>query len=273
MSNHLPGVFIVSDSIGETAEMVVRAAASQFNSGKMEIRRIPNITDKETLAEIVNQAVKNKFLIAYTLVVEELAQFLVTECTRVGVVCVDILGPLVSAFRSVSHIEPKREPGLLRKVDEMYYRRVEAVEFAVRYDDGKDPRGINLADIVLVGVSRTSKTPLSMYLAHKQIKVANVPLVPEVSVPEELFSVKKGKVIGLVIKPEQLNHIRMERLKTLGLQGQASYAHPERIIQELEFSDKVMKKLGCPVIDVTNRAVEETASRILEIYYRRLSNV
>lgn len=273
MSNHLPGVFIVSDSIGETAEMVVRAAASQFNSGKMEIRRITNIADPDTLVEIVHQAVQNKFIIAYTLVVEDLARFLKEEAAKMGVVCVDILGPLMAAFRSASDIEPRREPGLLRKVDEMYYRRVEAVEFAVRYDDGKDPRGITLADIVLVGVSRTSKTPLSMYLAHKQIKVANVPIVPEVSVPEELFAAQRGKVIGLTIKPEQLNHIRTERLKTLGLQGQASYAHPERIVQELEFSDRIMKKLGCPVINVTNRAVEETASRILEIYYRRLSSV
>jgi regulator of PEP synthase PpsR (kinase-PPPase family) len=162
---------------------------------------------------------------------------------------------------------------LLRKVDEMYYRRVEAVEFAVRYDDGKDPRGITQADIVLVGVSRTSKTPLSMYLAHKRVKVANVPLVPEVAPPEELYKVERGKVIGLVIKPELLNNIRTERLKTLGLSGQASYANFERILEELEFADKIMKKLGCPVIDVTNRAVEETASKILEIYYRRLSNV
>lgn len=271
--NHLPGVFIISDSIGETAEMVVRAAASQFNSGKMEIRRVPNITDTDTLAEIVRQASSNKYLIAYTLVVNELADFLQAEASQLGVTCVDILGPLMSAFKKTSGIEPKREPGLLRKVDEMYYRRIEAVEFAVRYDDGKDPRGINLADIVLVGVSRTSKTPLSMYLAHKRIKVANVPLVPEVAVPEELFHVEKGKVIGLTIKPQLLNHIRAERLKTLGLQGQASYANPERILEELEVSEQVMRKLGCPVIDVTNRAVEETASKILEIYYRRLSNV
>lgn len=273
MSNHLPGVFIVSDSIGETAEMVVRAAASQFNSGDMEIRRVPNISDDDTLHEIVHQAVQNKFIIAYTLVVKELADFLETEAASAGVICVDILGPLLAAFKNASDIEPKREPGLLRKVDEMYYRRVEAVEFAVRYDDGKDPRGIRLADIVLVGVSRTSKTPLSMYLAHKRIKVANVPLVPEVPPPEELFSVERGKIIGLIIRPQQLNQIRTERLKTLGLKAQASYAHPQRILEELEYSSQIMRKLGCPIIDVTNRAVEETASKILEIYYRRLSNV
>jgi len=273
LTNHLPGVFIVSDSIGETAEMVVRAAASQFNSGSMEIRQIPNISDKGTLQEIVQQALENKFLIAYTLVLDELGEFLRQEADRAGVVCVDVLGPIISAFEEASHMAPKREPGLLRKVDEMYYRRVEAVEFAVRYDDGKDPRGITQADIVLVGVSRTSKTPLSMYLAHKRIKVANVPLVPEVSPPEELFKVERGKVIGLVIRPELLNNIRVERLKTLGLTGQASYANFERILEELEYADKLMKKLGCPIIDVTNRAVEETASKVLEIYYRRLSNV
>ena len=135
MSQHLPGVYIVSDSIGETAEMVVRAAASQFNSGNMEIRRIPNISDTDTLEEIVNHAADNGFMIAYTLVVDELGVYLQNEAEKAGVVCVDILGPLINAFKQVSHIEPK-EAGLLRKVDEMYYR-VEAVEFAVRYDDGK----------------------------------------------------------------------------------------------------------------------------------------
>lgn len=273
MSDHLPGVFIVSDSIGETAEMVVRAAASQFNSGTMEIRQIPNISDKGTLAEVVHQAAENHFMIAYTLVLNELAEFLRQEAHRSGVVCVDVLGPIISAFEEASQLAPKREPGLLRRVDEMYYRRVEAVEFAVRYDDGKDPKGITLADIVLVGVSRTSKTPLSMYLAHKRVKVANVPLVPEVTPPDELFRLERGKVIGLVIKPDLLNSIRIERLKTLGLTGQASYANYERILEELDYADRIMKKLGCPVIDVTNRAVEETASKILEIYYRRLSNV
>ncbi|QGT99974.1 Phosphoenolpyruvate synthase regulatory protein [Candidatus Syntrophocurvum alkaliphilum] len=273
MANSLPGIYIVSDSIGETAEMVVRAAATQFNSGKMEVRRVPNISDTDTLQEVVHQAAENNCLIAYTLVIDNLAEFLKAEAKIHGVICIDVLGPMVDAIKSISSLEPKREPGLLRKVDEMYYRRVEAVEFAVRYDDGKDPRGIDLADIVLVGISRTSKTPLSMYLAHKRIKVANVPLVPEVTPPSELFKAVKGKVIGLTIKPEQLNYIRTERLKTLGLKAHANYADPLRIEEEIEYSNQIMRKLGCPVIDVTNKAVEETSSKILEIYYRRLSNV
>lgn len=125
------------------------------------------------------------------------------------------------------------------------------------------------AEIVLIGVSRTSKTPVCMYLAHKGVKAANVPLVPEVKLPEELFALPPGRVVGLTINPNFLNEIRLERLKTLGLTANAEYASLSRILCELEYAEGVMKKLGCPVIDVTNRAVEETASKVLEIYYRR----
>ena len=141
---------------------------------------------------------------------------------------------------------------------------MEAVEFAVKYDDGKDTRGIKKADIVLVGVSRTSKTPLSMYLAHKHFKVANVPLVPEVPVPEELFAKDVKRVFGLIANPFKLNEIRQERLKSLGLNNNANYASIERINLELEYSKKIMEKLNCTVIDVSNKAVEETAGIIID---------
>ena len=157
----------------------------------------------------------------------------------------------------------------MRRLDSQYFRRVEAIEFAVKYDDGKDPRGLKLAELVLVGVSRTSKTPLSMYLANKQIKVANVPLVPEVLPPDELFEIGRDKVVGLTIAPDQLFAIRKERLLALGLRHQSSYASLERILKELEFSEGIMKSLGCPVFDVTNKAVEETAGRLLELIRRR----
>ena len=147
----------------------------------------------------------------------------------------------------------------------MYKRQVEAVEFAVKYDDGKDTRGIKKADIVLVGVSRTSKTPLSMYLAHKNFKVANVPLVPEVPAPAELFEKDTKRVFGLIANSQKLNEIRQERLKALGLSNNANYASISRIEEELEYSKKIMEKLQCKVIDVSNKAVEETAGIILEI--------
>ncbi|MCR4399613.1 MAG: kinase/pyrophosphorylase [Syntrophomonadaceae bacterium] len=273
MGGHSQVVYIVSDSIGETAELVVRAAASQFNSGKIEMRRVPNVTDTETLEEVIRHAAQSGAAIAYTLVVEGMAEFLRQHAEEAGVPTVDVLGPVIDMLARASGIQPRREPGLLRKVDELYFRRVEAIEFAVRYDDGKDPRGITLADIVLIGVSRTSKTPLSMYLAHKRLKVANIPLVPEVTPPEELFAVEKGRVIGLTVHPDLLSAVRRERLKTLGLMSDANYASPERVAYEISFANNFMKRLGCPVIDVSNRAVEETASKILEIYYRRLNHV
>ena len=152
-------------------------------------------------------------------------------------------------------------------------KRVEAIEFAVRYDDGKDTRGILKSDIVLLGISRTSKTPLSMYLANKNIKVANVPLVPEIPIPKEVFEINPKKIIGLTNSPEKLNQIRQERLKSLGLSSDANYAKFDRILQELDYSEKIMKQVGCPVINVSNKAIEETAGIILDIIKENNLNI
>jgi regulator of PEP synthase PpsR (kinase-PPPase family) len=149
-------------------------------------------------------------------------------------------------------------------LDADYFRKVDAVEFAVRYDDAKDPSGVLKADIILIGVSRTSKTPLSMYLAHQKYKVANIPLVPELKPPKELFNVPAERIVGLTIGVPYLNTIRKERLKALGLPNSASYAAEDRILKELEYAEAIMKQLGCVVIDVSHRAVEETASLIME---------
>jgi regulator of PEP synthase PpsR (kinase-PPPase family) len=266
--SNTPIIYVISDSIGETAELVARAAASQFNSGKVEIRRVPYVNDRDHLAEIVEEAADCGAIIGYTLVLPEMKQAMEELALARNLVAVDILGPMLEALGKVSGAVPKLTPGLVHQLDEHYYRRVEAVEFAVKYDDGKDPRGLTHADIILIGVSRTSKTPLSMYLAHKKLKVANVPLVPEVAPPDELFQVPPDRIIGLAIRPGLLNEIRQERLKTLGLTSDANYASLERIEAELEYAEKIMRRLGCPVVDVTNKAVEETASKILQIYYK-----
>lgn len=193
---------------------------------------------------------------------------MIREARKLGIPTVDLLTPMMDAVASLVHNSPKLEPGLVRRTDDEYFHKVEAIEFAVKYDDGKDPRGIGRADLVVVGISRTSKTPLCMYLAHMRLKAANVPLVPEVSPPEELQNIPSHRLIGLTIKPQQLYEIRRERLHSLGLASNADYASMERILKELEYAEGFMKKIGCSVIDVTNRAVEETASRVLEIYYR-----
>ena len=175
------------------------------------------------------------------------------------------MSPILDKISNKINKNPKREPGAIRKLDESYFKRVEAIEFAVKYDDGKDPRGILKSDIVLVGISRTSKTPLSMYLANKNIKVANIPLVPEIPLPKELNNINPNKIIGLTNSPEKLNKIRQERLKALGLSKNANYANIERILQEPDYSDNIMKKLGCPVINVSNKAIEETAGIIMDL--------
>lgn len=258
-------IYILSDSVGETGEQVARAAMGQFNVKNYETRKFPYITEKEQVMEILEEAQNEKCVIVYTIVIDELRSFLEARTEELGIRSVDLMSPMVEAIKELVGLEPKKEAGIIRKLDEDYFKKIEAVEFAVKYDDGKDNRGVKKADIVLVGISRTSKTPLSMYLAHKNLKVANVPLVPEVPVPDELFEVDIKKVIGLTANPIKLNEIRQERLKALGLNNKANYASMDRILKEIEYSENLMKRLGCPVIDVSNKAVEETAGIILEI--------
>lgn len=262
-------VYIISDSLGETAEFVARAAVSQFKCGTTEFRRIPYVTHEDHLLEIIEEVSRfPNTIIAYTLVVDSLKYLLQQEAEKRNIATVDVLGPMMETITNVTGYQPHGQPGLVHRMDDDYFRKIEAIEFAVKYDDGKDPRGIMYADIVLVGVSRTSKTPLCMYLAHKRLKATNIPLVPEVSPPEELFKLPYGKVIGLKIKPDMLNEIRAERLKTMGLMSSADYASIGRILDELDYAEDLMKKIGCPVIDVSNKAIEETASKILKIMYR-----
>lgn len=263
MKNSLT-VYVLSDSIGETGELLARAALSQFNSGKYHVRRFPFITEEEQIIEVFNEARKEPSVIIFTIVIERLKKFIEDLGREYNIPTVDLMTPALDAMSSVLQFQPKRESGLIRKLDENYFRKVEAVEFAVKYDDGKDPRGIMKSNIVLVGISRTSKTPLSMYLAHKNYKVANVPLVPEVPPPKELFQKDSRRVIGLVANPIKLNEIRQERLKSLGLDNNANYANIDRINMELEYSKEIMKKIGCLVIDVSHKAIEETAGIIID---------
>lgn len=264
MSNQ-PTVFVLSDSVGETAELVVKAGLSQFNNGEYKIQRIPYVEDKETIDEFLQVTKEKNGMIGFTLVDPVLRKYLNEQAKKLQVEAIDIMGPAMDAMERVFQKKPRLEAGLVHKLDEDYFKKIEAIEFAVKYDDGRDTRGIARADIILIGVSRTSKTPLSQYLAHKRIKVANVPIVPEVDPPEELFEVDPSKCIGLKITADKLNGIRKERLKALGLGDQATYANMERIHQELEYFNSIVERIGCPVIDVSNKAVEETANLIMRM--------
>lgn len=269
---HVPVIYVVSDSVGETAESVVRAAASQFDGGNLILRRVAYLQDKSTIDRTIEAARLEGGIVAFTLILPELKSYLIDRAKTAGVRHVDIMGPIMGVLEEAIGEAPRLKAGLVHQLDEDYFRRVDAIEFAVKYDDGRDARGLLQADVILVGVSRTSKTPLSMFLAHKAIRVANVPLVPESKPPKQLYldTVAK-KVIGLTIRPEKLNLIRQERLRALGLKEEASYASSERIREELRFADDVMQSVLCPVLDVSDRAVEETAGMILSIYAQRQS--
>ncbi len=244
---------------------MVRAAASQFNSGRVEIRRVPFVREREHLTEVLEEANETRGIIVYTLVLPDVKEHLEKEAAKLGIPTVDIMGPILKTMGKVFPEPPHLKPGLVYKLDEEYYRKVEAIEFAVRYDDGKDSRGILWADVVIIGVSRTSKTPLCMYLAHRGIKAANVPLVPEVKPPEELFQIPPWRIVGLTINSAQLAKIRQERLKNLGLKGRADYVNPGRIQTELKYAEEIMKQLKCPIVQISSKAVEETAGEIMQI--------
>jgi [pyruvate, water dikinase]-phosphate phosphotransferase / [pyruvate, water dikinase] kinase len=256
-------IFALSDSIGETSEQVSKAVLNQFSEIEYEIDIWSYIQSKEQINEAVFSAKKENAVIVFTLVIVELRDYLLKKAAIEHVTAVDLITPLLTPMIEHIGFKPKREPGLLYKFDENYFKRMDAIDFAVKYDDGKDTRGVLKADIVLIGISRTSKTPLSMYLANKSIKMANIPLVPEVEPPEELFSINPERIVALYADPDYLNKIRKERLKVLGLNDNSSYADSKRIIKELEYADIYIKKIGCRKIDITNKAIEEIANMII----------
>ncbi len=258
-------IYTISDSIGETAGRIARATANQFADREYVIVNNPFITDVALVEHIIEDAANFSSIVIFTTVIEAVRQAIMEHCQKRGIKYIDVMRPSLEVFERHLGEKPINEPGITHRLDENYFRRIDAIEFAVRYDDGKDLRGLKKADLVIIGISRTSKTPLSMYLANNNLKVANVPIVPDVPLPQELYKVDRNKIIGLVCSPEKLNGIRRERLRSMGLNTDANYASMERIIEELEYADGIMKKLGCPVIDVSNKAIEETASMIVEI--------
>lgn len=263
-------IFVVSDSTGETADLVCKAALSQFHGLNYEIERFPHIVKEEHVDEVLDTAVKEGApLIVYTFASSKLREYMRKRSNEKGLLSVDILGPIISALERTSGRKPTEKPGLLRRMDEAYFRRIRAIEFAVKCDDGKYLPGLKKADVVLIGVSRVSKTPVSMYLAYRGIFAANVPLVPEVDPPKGLFEMDRGRIVGLTVEPGKLVQVRQERLKLMGLGSEVNYVKLERVMEELQYAEEVMKQLGVPIIDVTSKAIEETAQEVISYLERR----
>jgi hypothetical protein len=241
--------------------MVARAAAAQFAPDAFAIERLPKVRTVEQLNEMVRSHCGTYCLFFYTLVDEPLRLEMERLCDE-GINGVDLLGPAVARLVEVTGLSATGEVGAVRRTDDEYFARIEAMEFAVSHDDGRNPEGLAEADIVLLGVSRTSKTPLAMYMAFKGWRVANVPLAPGLEPPSQIFELDPRKVFGLVTKPDVLLDIRRERLVEIGT-WVPRYADREAIEQELEQARALMRMIGCIVIHTDNRAVEEAAQEII----------
>ncbi len=258
-------VFIVSDATGRTAEMVVRAALVQFQGADVQLQRRPHVRTAEAVRAVAQEAGRSGGLIVHTLVSAELRNRMLTEGRARDVPTIDLLGPLLLRLEDLLRLQPLAKPGLFREMDEEYRRRFAVVEFAVKHDDGQDPRGLQQAEIVLVGVSRTSKTPLSMFLAGRGLHVANVPIVHNLPLPEELGKLDPRRVVGLTIKPERLLELRRARLRQMETPPKFPYADPQQIWAELEYARDQFNRAGWPVVDVTDKSIEEIAAEILVV--------
>jgi len=256
-------VVIVSDATGRTAEMVVRAALVQFQGADVQLHVQPHVRTAIGVRAAAEEASKLQGLIVHTLVSPELRNLMLTEGRARGVPTIDLLGPLLLRLEDLLRLQPLAKPGLFREMDQEYRRRFEVVEFAVKHDDGQDPRGLQQADVVLVGVSRTSKTPLSMFLAGRGLRVANVPIVHNLPLPEELARLDPRRVVGLTIKAERLLELRRARLHQMKTPPKFPYADPRQIWGELDYAHAQFNRAGWPVVDVTDKSIEEAAAEIL----------
>ncbi len=265
-------VFILSDGTGETASTIVRAALVQYGEKDIQIVRSKNIRTEDQVRSLMEDVFQKKGMIVYTMVSSHMRKVVFESASEKGIPIVDLMGPLLNAMDQFFGVEnSEHEVGLLRAVDDRYFKRIEAIEYTVRHDDGKITADLGQADIVLVGVSRTSKTPLSIFLSHKGWKVANVPLVLNAPIPEELYKVDQRRVVGLTIDPDSLKRIRKKRLEKFGQDPGSEYATLDHIEKELEYAREVFKKnRRWPVFNVTDRALEETASEIIRVVASRL---
>jgi len=259
-------IYVISDGTGETADQMIKAALLQYVREGLKIVRYKNIRTEIQVRTIFEEAHSAKAMVVYTVVSDNLRKFIDSTSQQTGVPVVDLLGPLLEKLTRYLKRNPETQPGLFHQVNENYFKRIEAIEFTVKHDDGKYADSLDRADIILVGLSRTSKTPLSVYLSYKGWKVANVPLVKGIEPPLELFQTDQRKIIGLLIDPETLTRIRRERLVKMGENPSGDYANLNHVIAEIDFCKELFRKnRRWPVFDITGKALEETASEVEKI--------
>lgn len=275
-SHPFPTIHVISDSIGITAKVVAQAAATQFGVTNPKIEVFSKATSFEQVKEYLEdhsryhceQLGDERLLVFYTLVHGQLRDEVTAYIeANEHIYGVDLLTRAIDAISEISGMIPASAPGALRVTDINYFHRVGALEFTIEHDDGRNPQDLTKADIVILGVSRTSKTPVSIYLAQQGYYVANIPLDPNTTPPHEIYDVEKTRLFGLMSTPDTLIDIRTRRLGSASTVA-GSYADPEYIYEDLERSRELMRKLGCFIIRTDKKAVEETAQEILGYYLR-----
>lgn len=269
-------MYLVSDATGTTLQGLARAALSQFEGIHPVERFWPMIRSEMQLDRAINDIKKNPGPVLFTFVDKKLRRKLQEACSKLDVPCMPVLDPILRTMSSYLGIRSKGIPGLQHSLDDAYFKRIDAVDFALSYDDGRNLQGLNQADVILVGVSRTSKTPTCIFLARRGIKAANIPLVPQVPFPEKVAGYKKPLIVGLTESPKRLEGLRRTRLQAdddANHYNQNEYLDLDKIEQEIRDARKLFNKYKWPVIDVTRRSVEETASEIYALFLRHKSRL
>ncbi len=265
--NNTYQIFLISDSTGETLDRIFMALKAQFNNFNYELNQFSFTRTETQISAILQSAKKQESpIILYTVVNSKLAKFLAEEANKINIPCFGVLGDLILNFSKILNQKATHKPSGQHVLDEEYYKRIEAIQFTMNHDDGNQTEDILESDIILVGVSRTSKTPTSIYLANKGLKTSNIPLVNDLSIPKDLLDAKEVCIIGLVTEAERLFDIRRNRLNTLKENEASDYTNLEKIKAEVEESKKIFKRNKWPTIDVTRKSVEETAASIIKIF-------
>ncbi len=272
MSGKKGTIYIISDGTGETAATMIRAALVQYQDAEINIVRSKNVRTETQVESVIADAFENQGIIIHTVVSPQLKQVIQEQSASKGLLSVDLIGPLLTTLDEYFGGRPgAKSVGILRMVDDRYFKRIEAIEYTVKHDDGKCLTDLNDADIILVGISRTSKTPLSIFLSHKGWRVANIPLVLNSKLPKEVFEVDQRRIVGLLIDTSSLSRIRRNRLEKFGQDPGGEYARLSYIEKEIEYAQDLFRQnRRWPVFNVTERALEETAAEIVRVISSRL---
>jgi [pyruvate, water dikinase]-phosphate phosphotransferase / [pyruvate, water dikinase] kinase len=268
-SSKHPPIYIISGGVGASGEQIVHTLLAQFPDNQAPVITFGNIRSVEQIGQVLAKAKKKTGLIVHTLIDSDLRKELVQLAEREGVLAIDLMGDLMSWMVTNYGQKPLGVAGLYRQLNKDYFERVSAIEFTMAHDDGKDPSGWPKADIVLVGVSRTGKTPISLYLSVLGWKVANIPLVPEIPTPAGLYELDHRRVIGLTIEPGQLLLHRQHRQRQLGVTGASAYADPAQIHEEIQQSRKFFRQAGISIINVTDKPIETCTDEIIRTIARQ----